>query len=249
MKQIVFALILALGIHGLIFGMEFNWLHNKLQSSPKTRTLTMTLTYREPQKTKPEHFIKKPDVPVKKIVLPKKKTKKKKPKPVPKPKPPKKVLKPPQIVKKIEQQEKKEPSRSEPPSKPEKTEAVEEPDSLSPEFTRDIIRKEVSTEDERDVSVPDVPVIREASPLYRINPAPKYPRIARRRGYQGMVVLEVLVHRNGRVGDLRVNASSGHKILDRAAMASVENWLFEPGMRGDQKVDMWVRVPVRFRLK
>jgi protein TonB len=90
--------------------------------------------------------------------------------------------------------------------------------------------------------------MREAVPLYRINPPPTYPKIARKRGYQGTVVLEVLVDGNGRVGDLRVSKSSGYKILDRAAMASVKGWAFVPGMRGDQKVEMWVRVPIRFQL-
>ena len=63
------------------------------------------------------------------------------------------------------------------------------------------------------------------------------------------MVIEVLVDQNGRVGDLRLFASSGHKILDGSAMASVKGWLFEPGMKGDKKIDMWVRVPVRFELK
>ncbi len=248
MKQIIFALILALGIHMAFFGMEFSWLYNKLPNRPKPRILTMSLTYREPQKAKLKKAIKKPDIPAKKIVIPKKKIKKRKPKPIPKPKPPKKVLKPPEIVKKIEQPEKKEQSRSEPPSKPEEIELVKEPDDLSPESTEDIIREEDSMVVDGGVEVQDVPVVREAMPLYRINPAPKYPRIARRRGYQGTVVLEVLVDRNGRVGELRVYTSSGYRILDRAALASVKGWAFEPGMRGDQKVEMWVRVPVRFQL-
>jgi len=32
-------------------------------------------------------------------------------------------------------------------------------------------------------------------------------------------------------------------------MASVRGWLFEPGIKGDKKLDMWVRVPIRFELK
>lgn len=63
------------------------------------------------------------------------------------------------------------------------------------------------------------------------------------------MVLEVLVDRNGRVGDLRLFTSSGYSILDRKAMASVKLWLFEPGMKGDKKLDMWVRVPVSFQLR
>jgi periplasmic protein TonB len=239
-KQIVFALILALGIHMALFGMEFNWLRNKLPSRPKPRALTMSLTYCEPQKAKPKNVVKKPDIRVKKIVIPKKKVKKRKPKPTPKPKPPKQVLRPPEIEKA--------PEKPLPSPEPEEPEEVKEPDDSSPDFMKDIIKEEISMAGDEGVVVGDVPVVREAMPLYRINPAPKYPRIARRRGYQGTVVLEVLVDLNGRVGDLRVSTSSGYKILDKAALASVKDWAFEPGMRGDQKVEMWVRVPVRFQL-
>ncbi|MBW2119622.1 MAG: energy transducer TonB [Deltaproteobacteria bacterium] len=241
MKRILFAAVVALGIHGLLFGMEFSWLHNKLPNKPKPHTLTMSLTYREPQRSKSKHVIRKPDIPSKKIVHPKKTVKKKKPRPIPRPKPAKKVLKPPEIVKNIEQ-----PS---PPSEPQETEAVEEPDDSSPEFTEDIIREDVSMVVGGSAGVADVPLMREATPLYRKNPTPKYPKIARKRGYQGTVVIEVLVDRDGRVGDLRVSESSGYSILDRAAMASVKGWVFEPGMKGDQKVDMWVKVPIRFQLK
>ena len=43
--------------------------------------------------------------------------------------------------------------------------------------------------------------------------------------------------------------TSGHYVLDRAAMASVQNWVFEPGMRSDTKVEMWVKVPIRLQFK
>jgi protein TonB len=102
---------------------------------------------------------------------------------------------------------------------------------------------------EASLSKPALQEIREAIPIYRKNPTPRYPRTARRRGYQGTVILEVLVDREGRVGDTRLSQSSGYGVLDRAAMASVKGWSFEPGKRGDEKVDMWVMVPVRFQLK
>jgi protein TonB len=72
--------------------------------------------------------------------------------------------------------------------------------------------------------------------------------IARKRAYQGTVVLDVLVSREGRVKELTLSASSGYSILDQAAMASVKTWLFDPGTRGGETVDMWVKVPVRFQL-
>ncbi len=98
-------------------------------------------------------------------------------------------------------------------------------------------------------SIPPVKVVREASPAYKDNPRPRYPKRAKRRGYEGTVVLEVLVDRSGRVKELRILTSSGHQVLDKAALKSVNGWLFEPGMVGDEKVDMWVRVPVRFELR
>ncbi len=88
-----------------------------------------------------------------------------------------------------------------------------------------------------------------ARPLYRDNPPPEYPARARRRHLQGTVILEVSVTRDGRVAQLQVNESSGHEILDRAALKAVKNWLFQPGRRGGLNVAMKVLVPVRFSFR
>jgi len=92
-------------------------------------------------------------------------------------------------------------------------------------------------------------LIVEARPAYLENPPPPYPAIARRRGYQGTVILEVLVGKNGAVKDIRMFKSSGHKVLDRAAMKAVKGWIFEPGKKGSTPIDMWVKVPIRFVLR
>ncbi len=94
-----------------------------------------------------------------------------------------------------------------------------------------------------------VKVVREAIPLYKKNPPPVYPRKARRRGVEGVVLLEVFVDVSGWVADLRVLSSSGHRVLDKAALKSVKKWCFIAARRGDEPVEMWVRVPVRFELK
>ena len=91
--------------------------------------------------------------------------------------------------------------------------------------------------------------ITEAVPAYRKNPPPRYPRAARRRGCEGTVLIKVLVTREGKVMEAKVSQSSGHRILDRAALNTVRDWLFVPGMKGDQAVEMWVTVPIRFALK
>jgi protein TonB len=94
-----------------------------------------------------------------------------------------------------------------------------------------------------------VPALKLARPLYKQNTSPPYPRKARRLGYEGIVMLKVLIDENGRVDDLTVLQSSGHTILDRAASSAVKKWLFEPGTEGGIKKKMWVKIPVRFDLK
>jgi periplasmic protein TonB len=92
-------------------------------------------------------------------------------------------------------------------------------------------------------------LVRAAVPLYKVNPPPRYPAAARRRGQQGTVVLSVHVDEQGRVSNLWLFESSGHSSLDTAALQAVKDWIFEPGMQGGSTVAMWVNVPVRFELK
>jgi len=80
------------------------------------------------------------------------------------------------------------------------------------------------------------------------NPAPDYPLLARKRGWQGRVVLKVHVSSNGNPEEIRVQASSGFALLDKTATDSVRHWRFVPARRGDVAVDGWVMVPLDFKL-
>jgi len=86
-------------------------------------------------------------------------------------------------------------------------------------------------------------------PLYDRNPPPVYPVAARRRNLEGTVLLEVLVDRDGRAAQVRLLRGSGHAMLDRSALDSVRQWRFTPALRGGRPQEMWVQVPVRFQLK
>lgn len=88
-----------------------------------------------------------------------------------------------------------------------------------------------------------------AYPRYQLNAPPQYPGLSRKRGQQGTVILQVLVNGEGRVADLLIDKSSGFALLDRAALKAVKNWIFVPGRRHTEKVTMWVKVPVTFKLK
>ncbi len=88
-----------------------------------------------------------------------------------------------------------------------------------------------------------------ARPRYDGNPKPPYPRIARRRGYEGVVVLKVEILPNGRVGELRVKRSSGHHTLDKSALNTVKKWTFIPAKRGEDPIRIWAEIPIKFELE
>ncbi len=82
------------------------------------------------------------------------------------------------------------------------------------------------------------------------NPAPIYPDIARQNGWQGRVVLRVLVTAEGRVGAISVHKTSGHAELDLAALDVVRrDWRFHPGLRGGIPFASEIGVPVEFKLR
>ncbi len=91
--------------------------------------------------------------------------------------------------------------------------------------------------------------VRKAAPLYQSNPPPEYPRLAKRRGLEGVVIVEALIDIDGRVADLGLFAGSGHGILDKTALKAVRRWRFTPGTVGGRPKRMWVKVPVRFKLQ
>ena len=88
----------------------------------------------------------------------------------------------------------------------------------------------------------------QAVPRYSENPRPRYPELARVKGFQGIVLLAAEVSAEGRVDDVRVKRTSGYALLDRSAAEAVRKWKFEPGRRMGVPVAMWVDIPVRFVL-
>lgn len=83
---------------------------------------------------------------------------------------------------------------------------------------------------------------------YKSNPKPEYPRLAKSRGWQGKVLLRVQVTADGHSADISVQQSSGHELLDEAAVEAVKNWSFIPAKRGDTPVASTVSVPIKFKL-
>ena len=111
--------------------------------------------------------------------------------------------------------------------------------------------KEVAPPVQQETS-PQSPVALDDEPIfsadYLNNPKPPYPLVAIRKGYQGKVLLNVEVLADGKPGEVEVLQSSGHDVLDAAAVQTVKTWRFVPAHRFGQAVRQWVHVPIKFEL-
>jgi protein TonB len=87
-----------------------------------------------------------------------------------------------------------------------------------------------------------------AKPRYRSNPTPDYPIPSKRRGEEGIVLLNVQVQADGTPAAISLNRSCGHPLLDRAALDAVRRWMFEPARAVGVPVSSLVVIPVRFSL-
>lgn len=77
--------------------------------------------------------------------------------------------------------------------------------------------------------------------------APEYTEMARRARIQGVVVLEVLVDRDGRVAEAKVLKGLPMG-LDDEAVRAVRAWTFEPATQDGAAVAVLTSVTVEFAL-
>ncbi len=78
---------------------------------------------------------------------------------------------------------------------------------------------------------------------------PIYPRECIRKGQQGEVILMVQVSADGDVLSVEVQQSSGHRLLDRAAVKSVESLRFVPATRDGVPVSSTLELPLLYQLE
>jgi TonB family protein len=74
----------------------------------------------------------------------------------------------------------------------------------------------------------------------------QYPESLWDEGVEGQAVVMVLVGSEGTVDSVYVRQTSGWAAMDSAAVRGARVLRFEPGRRGADAVDVWVRLPVRF---
>jgi len=81
------------------------------------------------------------------------------------------------------------------------------------------------------------------------NPPPIYPAEAVRQRLEGTVLIRIHVDELGSVEAVDVIRSSGHLILDKAAVKAVRGWKGEPATTGQAAVASIEVLPIRFRLQ
>jgi len=78
---------------------------------------------------------------------------------------------------------------------------------------------------------------------------PRYPAIAKKRGQQGKVLLELWLNESGQQSHLTIAKSSGFEVLDNAALKAVAHWQFKAhSPDGFTRVASRIRVPIEFAL-
>ena len=264
MKRLIPAAIIAIGIHSLLMSMDFDWMNLTGFKKTSTGSVTIMLESIQQQTIKPKNEPLPPKQFSRKVEKNVVETEPKTEPPLPPivQKKPVKALKKPEKKKPIvkpapaKKDRPTEPKKPAPPDQkpPPSMESVPDETSQGTDAPVPAPQEETNTFDTAATgsasNQPALPsVLEEAQPEYSKNPPISYPKRARRKGYEGTVVLEVLVNRNGKVDDLRILASSGYAILDSSAVKSVKTWSFKPAKKGNEPVDMWVQVPVRFKLE
>jgi protein TonB len=78
---------------------------------------------------------------------------------------------------------------------------------------------------------------------------PRYPDAARREGVEGVVLVKALVQPDGGIGAVEVERSSGHAVLDQAAVQAIRDWRFRPAERNGARVEAWVVVSIHFKIE
>jgi protein TonB len=77
----------------------------------------------------------------------------------------------------------------------------------------------------------------------------EYPALLRDAGIGGTVRVWFFIDEEGRVGDRRIEQSSGHQALDDVALAVAEVYRFSAAMNRDARVPVWVVFPITFQVR
>ena len=85
-----------------------------------------------------------------------------------------------------------------------------------------------------------------AAALLRHRVDPVYPPLARQARISGIVELQGIIAKDGRIRELKV--LRGHPLLVKAALDAVSQWIYEPTRLNGEPVEVDAPITVNFRL-
>ncbi|MFI0347153.1 MAG: energy transducer TonB [Chthoniobacterales bacterium] len=88
-----------------------------------------------------------------------------------------------------------------------------------------------------------------SAPSYLRNPQPTYPEAERISGHEGVVLLRVVVTKEGKILKATIEHSSGYDALDKRALETVlDSWSFRPALLNQEPVKTEIFIPIHFSL-
>lgn len=97
---------------------------------------------------------------------------------------------------------------------------------------------------------PDAPATYvEEMPISITEFKPEYPQVARDAMVDGLVIVMVLVGRDGRVREAKVDAKHSIPLLDETALEASKKWVFHPALANGHPVAVWTAIPFNFILQ
>jgi protein TonB len=77
---------------------------------------------------------------------------------------------------------------------------------------------------------------------------PDYPPFAREAGVEGLVVVHIMIGKDGHVMKAEVSDKFSIPLLNEAALDAARRWVFKPAIANNHPVVVWEILPFRFRL-
>jgi TonB family protein len=77
----------------------------------------------------------------------------------------------------------------------------------------------------------------------------EYPPLLREAGIGGSVIVYMFVNEFGKLEEVRLQESSGHRALDEAALRVAELYEFSPARNREEPVPVWVQFPITFQVR
>lgn len=77
----------------------------------------------------------------------------------------------------------------------------------------------------------------------------EYPTVLRDAGIGGTVTVWFFIDEDGRVQQTRIDQSSGYEGLDQAALNVAQVYRFSPALNRENRVPVWVSLPITFQVR